>query len=161
MARNRDTDDALADVQAELADAVRLLDVHHEVVAETRDVIVYADHDGYELMEVLDDCNVTDERLRDGVRREMHDAAAGLTDYDWSAADPLVVPKPEGMETGQCHVEEIVNSLCERGLSPGQAWAYYGVVNRDHSRNEWAKRMGYSDHSAVSEAVRKAQSKLP
>jgi hypothetical protein len=57
--------------------------------------------------------------------------------------------------------EEVINPLLRAGLSPGQAWAYYGVEIKDHSRNEWAKRCGYSDHSAVSEPLRKAKGKLP
>lgn len=54
-----------------------------------------------------------------------------------------------------------INSLLRAGLSPGQAWAYYGVEILGHSRNAWAAECGYSDHSVVSEAVRKAKSKLP
>lgn len=56
--------------------------------------------------------------------------------------------------------EEIVNELVTAGLSPGQAWAYYGVEIRDNSRNAWSKVCGYSDHSAVSEPLRKAEEKL-
>jgi len=57
-------------------------------------------------------------------------------------------------------VEEIINDLLRQGLSPGQAWAYYGVEVRGHSRNEWSKKCGYSDHSAVSEPLRKAKEKM-
>lgn len=56
--------------------------------------------------------------------------------------------------------DEVINTLLRRGLSPGQAWAYYGVEILNNSRNQWAEECGYSDHSAVSEAVRKAKSKL-
>lgn len=65
----------------------------------------------------------------------------------------------EEIETAE-DVEEFINVLLQRGLSPGQAWAYYGVEVREHSRNEWSKKCGYSDHSAVSEPLRKAMEKL-
>lgn len=55
---------------------------------------------------------------------------------------------------------DAVNSLIRRGLSPGQAWHYYGVVLLGNSRNSWAKQCDYGDHSAVSESVRKAKAKL-
>lgn len=67
------------------------------------------------------------------------------------------VAKSDGIEDGQQYAEAVINGLLRRGLSPGQAWAYYGVEIRGNSRNSWATRCGYSDHSAVSEAVRKAK----
>lgn len=54
--------------------------------------------------------------------------------------------------------DEVINTLLQNGLSPGQAWAFYGVEILGNSRNKWAKKCGYSDHSAISEAVRKAKS---
>lgn len=57
-------------------------------------------------------------------------------------------------------VEACVNSLIRAGLSPGQAWSYYGVKILRNSRNGWAKECGYNDHSAVSEPLRKAEEKL-
>lgn len=57
--------------------------------------------------------------------------------------------------------DDCINALLRAGLSPGQAWGFYGVEIRGNSRNSWASECGYSDHSAVSEAVRKAKRKLP
>lgn len=76
----------------------------------------------------------------------------GLTDE----AAQVLTEAPEDVGP----TESLINDLLQKALSPGQAWAYYGVKVRGYSRNEWAKRCGYSDHSAVSEALRKAEAKL-
>lgn len=80
--------------------------------------------------------------------------------YEWAGSHPYVLALPADPVAGQRYVEAAVTGLLRRGLSPGQAWAHYGVKLRGNSRNAWAERCGYSDHSAVSEAVRKAESKL-
>lgn len=136
-----------------------------ELVHEGRNVLVFADHTGTMWGEEFEHGELEDVDIPRGTRRAVvqlhHTEARAHTDYSWSTADPFVVRKPEDFEAGQRFVEAIINSLCDRGLSPGQAWAYYGVEIRGNSRNAWATRMGYTDHSAVSEAVRKAQAKLP
>jgi len=134
-----------------------------EVVYEDRDYIVFATGEQNvprrDLREYYDgDLN---ERTPDVVSAIHHDLARNLCDYDWGYAYPLVVRKSDGIEDGQQYTEAVINSLLKRDLSPGQAWAYYGVEIRGNSRNKWATRCGYSDHSAVSEAVRKAKRKLP
>jgi len=164
--------DALAEIQAsfegfwaEHMDSIE--DGHLEVVAETEHVVVFADHTGHGWNEELDalgldpDRSSNDRTIRITLAETHHRAASRLCDRNWSTADPFVVAKPDGVRNGQLFVETIINSLLQRGLSPGQAWAYYGVEIRGNSRNSWAKRCGYSDHSAVSEAVRKAKKKLP
>lgn len=100
------------------------------------------------------------QRTPDVVSTLHHTVAQERCDYDWSYEYPLIVWKADGLEEGERYTEAVMNSLMRRGLSPGQAWAYYGVEIRGNSRNQWASRCGYSDHSAVSEAVRKAKSKL-
>lgn len=57
--------------------------------------------------------------------------------------------------------EYVVNMLQRNGLTPAQAWAYYGVKLLGNSRNAWAREMGHADHSAVAQAVRKAEEKIP
>jgi len=96
----------------------------------------------------------------DVVSAVMHDVAREHSDHDWGVTYPFVVRKSGSFADGQEYVEAVLNGLRQRGVSPGQAWAYYGVKIRGHSRNQWATRCGYSDHSAVSESVRKAESKL-
>jgi len=164
--------DALAEIQAsfegfwaEHMDSIE--DGHLEVVAETEHVVVFADHTGQGWNEELDalgldrDRSSNDRTMRITLAETHHRAASRLCDRNWSTADAFVVAKPDGVRNGQLFVETIINSLLQRGLSPGQAWAFYGVEIRGNSRNSWAKRCGYSDHSAVSEAVRKANRKLP
>lgn len=156
---------ALADVQASLEeywgewmDLVE--DGSVEVVAEGHDVLVLADHTGHNWDEELA-ATVDDAVIQRAVTQAHHEEAERRApEYDWSVADAFVVAITPGIDEGQLLVEAIVNSLMRRGLSPGQAWAYYGVRIRGHSRNGWAKRCGYSDHSAVSEPLRKAEEKL-
>ena len=139
-------------------------DGHLEVVAETEHIVVFADHGGHgwnEELNALDlDRDGGDALVRSTLVGTHHRAASRLSDYSWSTADPFVVAKPNGVREGQLFVETIINSLLQRGLSPGQAWAYYGVEIRGNSRNSWSKRCGYNDHSAVSEPLRKAKSKM-
>jgi len=133
---------------------------HTEVVAEHDDKIVVSTG---EVDSVINDLeNVTDatDIERNILSTLEEQEAKRLSDYDWGYTYPRVLSKPDSFKAGQQFVEALVNNLCKRGLSPGQAWAYYGVEIRDNSRNQWAKRCGYSDHSAVSEAVRKAKKKL-
>lgn len=100
------------------------------------------------------------ERVPDVVSAIHHELARERCDYDWGYEYPIVVRKAGGFGDGQMYVEAVMNSLLRRGLSPGQAWAYYGTEIRGNSNNSWATRCGYSDHSAVSEPLRKAKSKL-
>lgn len=161
--------DALAQIQhsfegfwSEHMDGVE--DGYLEVVADDGGIVVFADHAGHgwgEEMDALELDREADRTLGRILQQIHHELARDRTDYSWSTADPFVVRKPEGARDGQRYVESVVNSLMREGLSPGQAWAYYGVQIRGNSRNSWAKRCGYSDHSAVSEAVRKADDKLP
>jgi len=89
-----------------------------------------------------------------------HNAAYRLTDYNWSNSNPVVIGKPSDFSAAQFFVESLINYLISEGLTPGQAWGYYAVEIRGVSRNRWAKRCGYSDHSTVSQAVRKAKEKI-
>ena len=161
-----DVRDALAAMQrdtelywAEYMDAVEV--GHAQLVAETHDVVVLSVSHGEDLYISMDEAGIEDDILRDVVVSVHHRVASRLADYDWSASDPMVIRKPDGVDEGQRYVEAVINNLVREGLSPGQAWHYYGVEVRGNSRNSWAKRCGYSDHSAVSESVRKAKRKLP
>lgn len=133
-----------------------------EVVAETDDLLVLDTGEHKMCDEEIgrtysDDVDGPAMAVLDGV---MHDLARQHSDHNWGATYPLVVRKPEGFGAGQRYVEAVMLSLMRRGLSPGQAWAYYGVEIRGNSRNSWASRCGYSDHSAVSEPLRKAHDKV-
>lgn len=138
-----------------------------ELIAERDDSLIFADHTG-EAWQALFDVivnfvnllGVEEEKMPETIMAAHHNAAYRLVDFNWSTANPMVVGKPADFDDAQQFVEAEVNSLIGRGLSPGQAWAYYGVEIRGNSRNKWAKRCGYSDHSVVSGAVRKAKEKL-
>lgn len=133
------------------------------LVAETDDLLVLDTGDvettieDYELV-TGDELDTIERRVLSQVIHAL--AGEHAPEHNWGVSYPLVMVKHDGVGDGQRYVEAVINSLCERGLSPGQAWAYYGVEIRGHSRNQWARRMGYDDHSTVSEAVRKAKQKL-
>jgi|APHM01.1.fsa_nt_gi hypothetical protein len=65
-----------------------------EVVYEDGDIVVVADHAGYELNEWADHFGI---EARD-FRHSMHELARRLCDYSWSVSDPVVFDKPEGSE---------------------------------------------------------------
>lgn len=167
-----DLDDLLTAVQEEIEDfwSVHMAAIEHgdlEPISETDDALVFADHTGQfwqtQFDAIVDYPNLIgaeDERIPETILAAHHNAAYRLVDYNWATANPAVVGKPADFDSAQLFVEAVVNGLIARGLSPGQAWAYYGVVIRGTSRSEWAERCGYGDHSTVSEAVRKAKDKL-
>jgi len=135
------------------------------VVHEDRDVIIVdtGEHDvvRHDLREShairgIDPDDVT----IDVVSAVVHAVARDCCDWDWSVTYPYIIAKTDGITQGEEYVESVINSLLRQGLSPGQAWAYYGVELRGESRNAWSRRCGYSDHSATSEALRKAKTKL-
>lgn len=138
-----------------------------ELVAEGDIALVFADLNGKfwqsqfdALADYINLLGIEVDGIAETVIAAHHNAAYRLADHNWSTTNPIVVGKTIEFNGTQLFVEAIVNSLMARGLSPGQSWAYYGVIIRGTSRNKWAQRCGYSDHSAVSEAVRKAQKKL-
>lgn len=167
-----DLDDLLGAVQEDVEDfwdehmtAVEAGDL--ELVTEDEEALVFADQNGQfwrtqfdAVVEYIDLIGAEQEGTPEAVLAAHHNAAYRLADYNWSTSNPVVVAKPADFDCAQRFVEAVVNNLMARGLSPGQAWAHYGVVIRGSSRNSWAERCGYSDHSAVSEAVRKAKDKL-
>ena len=64
------------------------------VVYEDDQVIVVADNTGHELTEWASDFNMTGEDC-DEFCTWNHEVARDLTDYDWTAADPVVFDKLE------------------------------------------------------------------
>lgn len=138
-----------------------------ELVSQSEETLVFADLTGRFWRAKLDLVakyinllGVEDEGTPESVIAAHHNAAYRLVEYNWATANPVVATKPADFDSAQVFVEATINSLIARGLSPGQSWAYYGVIIRGFSRNEWAQRCGYADHSAVSAAVRKAKEKL-
>ena len=133
---------------------------HYWLVEETDDVIVLGADDAL-YKEYLSPTGHDTTDYHYAVSGVMHSVAKRLTDYNWGYSYPLVIAKPDDFDSGRLFTEAVVNGYINEGLSPEQAWAYFGVEIRDISPNQWAIGCGYSDHSAVSEAVRKAKKKLP
>jgi hypothetical protein len=90
-----------------------------------------------------------------------HELARERCEHNWGTTYPFVIAKPDEFDAGQRYTEAVMNGLQQRGLSPGQAWAYYGVEIRGNSRNNWGLRKGDHDHKNVSDALQKANQKLP
>lgn len=133
---------------------------HYWLVKETDDMIILAaedvPHENY-----LSPTGHDSEEMQHAVSGVMHTLAKRHSDYGWGYSYPLVIAKPDDFNSGRRFVETVIKGYLNKGLSPGQAWAYYGVEILGYSRNSWSKRCGYSDHSAVSEPLRKAKQKLP
>lgn len=133
-----------------------------ELVAETGDLVVFStgEHVMYEeeLEHVYD--GEIDDVTMDVFGAVMHDLAREHTDYDWGYTYPLVACKPDGFDAGQRYVEAVVNGLLARGLSPAEAWYYYGVKIRGNSNSSWGARTG-KDRSTVATGIKRAERKLP
>lgn len=167
-----DLDDLLQAVQEDIEDFWKehmesVEDGSLELIAETDNELVFSDIDGQfwraqfdALVEYINLLGSEDEGIPETVLAAHHNAAYRLADHNWSTSNPVVVSKQADFESAQRFVEATINGLISQDLSPGQAWAYYGVVIRGNSRNQWSQRGGYNDHSAVSQAVRAAKEKL-
>lgn len=136
-----------------------------EVVAEDQDTIVLTTGSHNSVAEELE-LNYPGSVEVDGIAKAVvtqihHSLANERCDRSWSIDYPYVMPKPDSFDAGQRYVESVVNGLQTLGLSPGQAWAYYGVEIRGNSRNNWGHRKGDHDHKNVSDALEKAKEKLP
>jgi len=139
-----------------------------EVIEETRDVIVVSTGSVNVVSQELDAMEHAGKLEREDEARSvlasiitncMHKIARSHSDRNWSVDYPWVLPAPD--RDGQIYAEAVINGLQRRGLTPGQAWAYYGVEIRGESRNQWGLRKGDHDHKNVSDALEKAKSKLP
>jgi len=149
-------------VWGEWVDNIERNDSH--VVAQDGDMLVLdtGEHDTVRRALEVYDGPVTVDDIAERVVSTVHQRVAEQIDrdYSWGATYPRVIRLPDDGEAGQQLVEAIVNGLQKRGLSPGQAWAYYGVEIRGESRNSWGRRKGDHDHKNVSDALNKAKSQL-
>lgn len=168
-----DLDDIIVAVQEDIEDRWSEFMAQMErgdlrLVEETEEALVFEDKGKVfwqdeldHVVEYIDLLGADQEKSPEALIATHHNAAYRLTDHNWATTNPVVVGKPAGFEFGNQYVESLIISLLFQGLSPGQAWAYFGVEFQNSSRNKWASRCGYSDHSSVSAAVRKAKEKLP
>jgi hypothetical protein len=136
------------------------------VVADTGDIVVLetGEHNLYDeaLNRLADHTSVEyDDVAASVVSAAIHNAANRLSDYAWGVSYPYLIAKPDTHAAGEAYVEAVVNGLQARGLSPGQAWAYYGVELQGYSRSQWGSRKGDYDHKTVSDALKNAKANLP
>lgn len=136
------------------------------VIADTQDAIVLStgQRKTYDdaLEAIADDYTDVeyDDIAASVVNAAIHNAARRLTDYDWGVAYPLVVAKPDGSRDGEAYVTAVVNALLREGLTPGQAWAYYGTELVGETQSRWADRTG-RNQSTISRAAKEARQQLP
>jgi len=141
MTANTSTEEALYTVQNELQSLLPKLDEYHQLVYEDRDTLLYADESGHELNEALNAAGL-DRDVRAEVLTAMHDLASEKTDYEWSASDPLVVPKPNQFQAGEAHV---LREIARRTTTEGSvARAVDQLVTEAYgwSKKEWADETG-------------------
>lgn len=131
-----------------------------EVAADEGAVVVLQDPDRTRWDRLLDAIDCHDGVERTILRVVHHQAATRLLDRAFEGVDPIVVRKPADGDAGQRYLEAVLDHLLRRGLSTGEAWAYYGVELRGYSTREWARRCGREDHVAVADAVETARDRL-
>lgn len=134
------------------------------VVHEDSDLVILATGEHNWISEELDhyDGDVEVDSIAKSIVTQLHDTVAKEhCDHGWGYAYPFVMVKPDSFDAGERYVTAVVNGLQARGLSPGQAWAYFGVEIRSNSMNNWGIRKGDHDHKNVSDALEKAKQKLP
>lgn len=150
------SEDAIRAVESDLAAHIADLTDQHEVVYEDRETIVYADHDRYELMEVCEAVGHDD--ALDAVREHMHDRARQLVDYDWSAADPIVVDKTEPHREAERHVEIRLGQLIEMAdKRAARGVDYWATQVRAVGYAEWGRMSGGRDRSSIRRNARRAE----
>lgn len=121
----------------------------------------YADEYGYETADAadhdLEPCpNCGSDRVAEnthGTADEIHVECAGCG----RARGAPLMPTLEDLQVDD--VEETVNDLLQQGLSPAEAWNYYGVEIKGLSQTEWGDRTG-KDQSTISKAITRAKRKL-
>jgi len=95
MAQNTADDPRSTDLKLDMAYIFAEVEEEYreqnEVVSEDSERVVLADHQGYEINELASELGMD----RDELSSIMHELARGTTEYDWSAADPLVFDKIE------------------------------------------------------------------
>lgn len=133
-----------------------------EVVHEDSEVVILSTGEHNSVADELDYHNHID---ADGIAKSVvtqvhHSVAKDRCDRTWSADYPYVIRKPDGFGGGQRYVEAVINGLQTRGLTAGQAWAYYGVEIRGKSQSAWARRCS-RDQSQIAKALKKARQKIP
>lgn len=78
--------------------------------------------------------------------------------YD-APVNPKTEPEHCSSRCARQSVEDTINELLTRGLSPAEAWNYYGVEMQDISQTEWGERTG-REQSTISKSLTRAKQKL-
>jgi len=137
-------------------------DGYSEVIHEDNDIIVLSTGQHDSVSEELDhyEGDVTIDKIAKSVVSNIHHAVAReRCDWNWSTSHPLVIRKHDGVNDGQQYVEAFINGLLAEGLSPAEAWAFYGVEIRGNSQSSWARRAG-KDQSTINRSLTRAKEKL-
>lgn len=136
--------------------------VHHgslRLVADRRDLIVFADPDRRIISDLLRSCEEYTDLNEQIVRAVMVHMAGEVSDRAWESVDPVVVTKPEDWQRGEDGVERLITWLLTVGLTPEEALDFWGTVLRGNSQSAWASIRDVSE-SVVTENVTAAREKL-
>lgn len=161
--------DVLAAIQTEHADYLQEFFDSDVLVHADEDMYVFANEGGRALDVALDQLDVDQataegEIVRSVVASVYQRTAERVTDYDWSAADAIVIGRggPEAAlsrEEATLSDDAVVRSLVARGLPTAQALDYWLVEERGLPMTQVATERG-TTHQAVSKNVRQAREKL-
>ncbi len=157
----------LAEFQAHVATewptfTAAVADARFDVACVTDDLVVFADTSRRAWNRLLDELAVDDEVARTVLRVVHHQASRRLADREFDGADAIVVRLESAVNGGDGVrlVETLLGRLLAKGVTPGEAWAYYGVEVRGYSATEWAERSGESTPMAVADAAETARDVL-
>jgi hypothetical protein len=115
---------------------------HMEVVAETRDMIVLADHTGHFWSEQFRADGLNDEPLQRIITTLHHEMARRYSDRSWSASSPVVVQKPPEFRAGERGVLREIARRTEETGSVARAVDQLATEVHGWAKGDWARQTG-------------------
>ncbi|MCF2165427.1 hypothetical protein [Halobacterium salinarum] len=123
------------------------------VVADTGDVIVLetGEHQLYDIALSRVASDLTDIEYDDiaasVVNAAMHNAAKRLSDYEWGAAYPYVIAKPEGVRDGEEYAWTMLAQRVREHGSVAAAVDTTATGDRGYTQSAWADATGRNQSS--------------
>jgi hypothetical protein len=130
-----------------------------EIVHEDKRVIVIADHSGFAWNQEFDEAGVDDDITKSVIKGVHHEAAADLTDFNWSVSDPIVVQKPDEWRTVEQHVRRSIAKLVRESGSVARGVDRWATERQDLTLKEWGDAETGTDrpHQVVSKNARRGR----
>lgn len=130
-----------------------------EIVHEDTEGIVFADHSAHAWTEELDAAGVEDDVHRTVIRTAHHQAASELTEYSWSASDPLVFEKSSDWQRAEQHVRRTIATLARESGSVARGVDRWATERQDMTLKEWGDEQTGTDrpHQTISKNARRGR----